>query len=232
MVSEQRRTDDRGRLGRRGWSLVAAAVLVLALVAWAVAAAVGGSSDPVASPSPSSDGSATPVTPTAVASATPEPTATDDPGVPSVNPTDPSDPVASDPPPRETLAPVPLDEAAEPADALEVELASLEAVEGIAEIAGEIAGPALRITVEATNRGTAALDTPAVIVNLYIGEDRRPANTIMQPGSRAFPPSIPAGGTASGVYLFTVPMEERDLILVEVDLAFGEPVVLFEGPVR
>lgn len=132
---------------------------------------------------------------------------------------------------RETLPPVPIDEPVEATQGIRVELVSIDSVEGVANIAGEVGGPALRITAEATNGTEAVFATPVVVVNLYIGDDRRPAGGILQPGGRPFPASIPAGASASGVYLFTVPEGERENLLVEVDLQVGEPVVLFEGAV-
>lgn len=229
-MSEERAASERRRPGRRTWITVVVVVVVAALAAWGIALAAGGGRSPApvdpastsATPSPSATGSPVPLP---SLSQTPAPT-------PSVNPSDPSDPVASEPAARETLPPAPLEQAVAPVGGLEVELTSIESVEGIAAVAGEVGGPALRITVEATNDGAAAVDTPAAIVNLYVGGDRRPANAIMQPGGRSFPPSIPARGSATGVYLFTVPVEERDAIVVEVDLLFGAPVVLFSGAVR
>lgn len=215
-------------MGTKGWlALAAGAVVVALLITWGVLASTAGDGPPPAA-SPSPGGSVDPSTeaspgPVPGAAATPVPSGTATP-----------DPVATvDPRPgaRETLAPVPLDEPVEATSEVRVELVSIEQVTGVANIAGEVGGPALRVTVEATNSGGAAFETPAVIVNLYMGDDRAPAGTVLEPGSRQFPGSIPAGASASGVFIFTVPEDARDAILIEVDLQVGEPVVLFEGTV-
>lgn len=220
----------RRRMGRGGWlALVVGVAAVAAIVAWAVIAsnaggAPGASSGTTDSPGPTAASSA---------SATPDP-ATGAPAAPSPSGDPTPGPLATidpDPVVRETLAPVPLDEPVAATPEITVELVSIEPVIGVANIAGEVGGPALRVTVEATNSGGAAFATPAVIVNLYTGDDRAPAGMVLEPGSRQFPGSIAAGASASGVFIFTVPEDARDTILIEVDMQVGEPVVLFEGAV-
>lgn len=132
---------------------------------------------------------------------------------------------------RSTLAPVPLEGEAEVSSAQSVVLRSIEAVDGEAVIPGEVGGPALRVTVESSNTSDIAIDTPAVVVNLYYGPDRIPAGSLLNPGGQEFPSSIAPGNTATGVYVFTVPVDQRDNVLVEVDVAVEEPVVLFEGAI-
>lgn len=129
------------------------------------------------------------------------------------------------------MEPVPLDGVAEPVAQVEVELVSIEAVTGVANIAGEVGGPALRVSVAVTNGTAAPFETPAVVVNLYTGDDRSPAGGIREPGGRELPGLIPAGQSQLGVYLFTVPEDARSVVLIEVDLQVGEPVALFEGAV-
>lgn len=140
-------------------------------------------------------------------------------------------PIETAPAPRETLPPVALDATAEPVAGIRVELASIESVSGEANLAGEVGGPALRVTLEARNDSVSAFATPGVVVNLYFGDDGAPAGGIREPGGREFPSSVGSGETASGVFLFTVPEDARESILIEVDLQVGEPVVLFEGSV-
>lgn len=214
-------------------ALVLGILVVVGLVIWGLVSASGATQPtPGSSASPAATEGADP---SASASDAPVPSASSTPSATAGSGPSGSAPPAAPPgadPPLETLPPVPLDEPAQPTDVVTVELASIEEVVGEANIAGEVGGPALRVTVEASNAGDAPFDTATVVVNLYIGEDRRPANEIREPGGRAFPASIPADGSSTGVYLFTVPEDERELILVEVSLQVEEPVVLFEGAVR
>jgi len=68
-------------------------------------------------------------------------------------------------------------------------------------------------------------------VNLYKGTELSPAGPLLNPGGKAFPDEIAAGASGQGVYLFTVAPDERDDVTIEVDLAVGTPIVLFQGPV-
>ena len=72
---------------------------------------------------------------------------------------------------------------------------------------------------------------PAVVVNLYKGTELSPAGPLLNPGGKAFPDEIASGASGQGVYLFTVAPDERDDVTIEVDLAVGTPIVLFQGPV-
>ena len=54
------------------------------------------------------------------------------------------------------------------------------------------------------------------LANLYYGPDRTPATMMTHPGAKAFPESVPAGGTGTGVVLFTVPPQDRSKVVLEV----------------
>ena len=132
---------------------------------------------------------------------------------------------------RPTAAPVAIDEPAEPEPQVEVRLTSIEPVEGEANIPGEVGGPSLRVTVTIDNATSAALDLTSAVVNLYYGADRLPAIDLLEPGKVDFPGNVRAGETASGTFVFLVPVDERDDVTVEFDLASDSTVVLFAGPV-
>lgn len=215
----------RGLTPRSWWLLAAVALVVVAGIIWATAVR-GSSTQPAASSSATPSTAGTPSagpSPQVTVPATPAPSPT--PLLPTATPGATADPA----PPQVTQAPVALDEAAEPSRTLTIEITSIEAVSGVARFAGETAGPALRVTVEATNAADTAFATPAAVVNLYFGDDRQPADAIGEPGGRPLPAEVPAAGTSSGVYLFSVPEGERDDILIEIELQVGEPIVLFEG---
>ncbi|MCV2395821.1 hypothetical protein OEB99_16015 [Actinotalea sp. M2MS4P-6] len=132
---------------------------------------------------------------------------------------------------RPSAPPVDLTDPAAPAQGLRVDLANMESVEGEATIPGEVGGPALRVTVQVTNRTDADVSLTSAVVNLYFGADQRPAVGLLEPGARDFPASVAPGASVTGVWVFNVPLDQRDQVLVEVDLSADDTVVLFSGAV-
>lgn len=203
---------------RRWWIIGAAAAAVVALIV-AIGVATGWGSD--------SSGDSAGSEPTA--------SATSDPGgsTPSPSASEGADPEEEAPEtaaPRQTSAPVPLDQTAEPAEGVRVSLASITAISGQASVPGEVDGPALQVTVNVENANEDDALTDTLIVNVYYGPERTPANILVRP-RQDLPLSIAPGETAEGVYAFTVPEAVRGQIVVEVDLSVDLPVVLFEGAV-
>lgn len=198
-----------------GLLVVAAAVVVGVLASRGSVAAVPTSPAGTASstPAPSGDG-------TASSSARPATSS------PSASPSPP--PVSSAPGGRPTAAPVPITATAAPVRGVTARVARIEAVTGKAELPGEVGGPALRLTVEVDNDTRKAVDLRGLVVNLYVGRDAAPA-VELSTGERAMPDSVAPGKSATGVWVFTVPADERDPIAVEVDLATDVPVVVFRG---
>ena len=224
-----------------GWRSPATWVVILLLVVLLVALAVrwsvgdGGTAAPASMPTASPGASQRPEPsggPTEDPSGSPvtsaEPSAS-----PSVAPTEEPQAGAPGSPDvlRPTAAPVAIDEPAEPEPQVEVRLTSIEAVEGEANIPGEVGGPSLRVTVTIDNATSAALDLTSAVVNLYYGADRLPAIDLLEPGKVDFPGNVRAGETASGTFVFLVPVDERDDVTVEFDLSSDSTVLLFAGPV-
>jgi hypothetical protein len=205
-----------------GWSSPATWVAILLLVVLLVVLAVRWSAGDGGTAAPASMPTASPGT--SVTSA--EPSAN-----PSVAPTDESQAGAAESPDvlRPTAAPVAIDEPAEPEPQVEVRLTSLEAVEGEANLPGEVGGPSLRVTVTIDNATSAALDLTSAVVNLYYGADRVPAIDLLEPGKVDFPGNVTAGGTASGTFIFLIPVDERDDVTVEFDLSSDSTVLIFAG---
>lgn len=206
---------------------------VLVGVAWSFSAS-GDDDRPAtadaATPPPSS-------TPSAPASAPPQPAPpTTMPGgapVPSPSPGTPSalgegrtQPVGT----VRTEPPVGLDETGDFGTGLTVRLTGVEPVQGVARAPGEIAGPALEVTVRATNDSTRPISLDGVIVFLSYGEDRTPA-TDFGHGSAPLQGDLAAGSSASGTYVFAVPEDQRDDVRVEISYTGEAPTVAFEGSV-
>ncbi len=107
---------------------------------------------------------------------------------------------------------------------------SLEAIQGTATLPGEVAGPAIKITIALTNDTTASLPLNTVVVNAYYGTTRIPANELST-GESLFSGSVPVGQTVSGTYIFAVPLDQRSLVSVEFSYSVDTPIVAFTGSV-
>jgi hypothetical protein len=204
--------------GTRRWWFAALAAVIVVAIGWAVVAsgALNGSTTGGESVSPSPTTSGPPPTPVPTPSL-PSPTAT---GSPTVVPT------------REpTAVRTGLKESAPAGVGVSASVERIEAVDGEARGPGEIAGPALRVTIRLRNDSDRELRTELGLINLYYGADRTPASTLSGPGAAAFPATIAAGGTGEGTSVFTVPTEARDRIEVEFSYSTDVPVVIFSGSV-
>ncbi|MCH1882708.1 hypothetical protein [Agrococcus sp. ARC_14] len=217
---------------QRRWIIIAAAALLIVVgIVWAAVAAGGG---------------ATPTAPTDSASAAPSVDPSADPSATSAPPATP----AATPPPAATTAAPPASDApiapeAEPVaptevaeqevsdgETVRVELAQIEQVDGQAIAPGEIAGPAVRLTIEVSNATSEPLNAGLIVVNAYFGDARRPGNSLMQPGGSPFGGSIAPGESAAGVYLFEAGDAELADVLVGVDVVPGQPTFTFRGDLR
>jgi hypothetical protein len=123
----------------------------------------------------------------------------------------------------------PLREKADVDDGIAVRVSRIESVDGEAQGPGEIAGPALRVSVEVENTSGEDVAMDLALTNLYYGKDRMPASTLSGPGSRPLPGSLAAGDKASGRYVFGVPARGRNPLVVEFSLRADRPTILFEG---
>ncbi|GAA5109339.1 hypothetical protein GCM10023339_09290 [Alloalcanivorax gelatiniphagus] len=132
--------------------------------------------------------------------------------------------------PVQTLAPVPLDSVGDFRTGLTVRFRGIEAVQAEATAPGEISGPGLRVTVAAANDGDEPISLDNVVVFLAYGSDRTPAS---QFGSLSEPLAgdLPAAGSAKGTYVFSVPVDQRDDVRVEVSYSGSAPTVAFTGSV-
>lgn len=110
-----------------------------------------------------------------------------------------------------------------------VSLTKIESVQGEARLPGEIAGPAIRVTVRVRNGSSTALDVGNVRVNAYYGNDQTPAGVLTAPGGKPFEGKIAPRTEAEGVYLFAIPISERNSVRITVDTTAGVPVAVFTG---
>jgi hypothetical protein len=148
--------------------------------------------------------------------------------LPTPTPTGPTE-VVDQPPPA--LPEVALDAEAAVGNGIVATLPRIEAIEGTAVGPGNIAGPALRVTVRIANGTAEDVPLEGVAVNMYYGADRTPASPLDDPSRRPFGGLVSAGDSAEGIYVFSVPADARDAVTIEVGYQAGAPLLLFTGPV-
>lgn len=203
---------------RRRVVVSAAAVLVAAVVAVVAVLALRGDDDAGTSaagdPSPGAAASTTAAPPElAPAPVTPEP----------AGPTE----DATELPP--SLTPVGFDEPAAVGNGITAEVVSLEAVEGSGTGPGNIAGPALRATIRITNGTAGPVSLDGVAVDLAHGTELTPASPLEDPSEAPFAGTVQPSGNAVGVYVFSVPADDRDLVNLSVGYQAGAPFLVFTG---
>jgi hypothetical protein len=132
--------------------------------------------------------------------------------------------------PVKTKEPVPLNKTADFETGLTVKISDIDSVKGVAKVPGEIAGPALKISVVADNSSKAAIDLRSVVVFVTYGQKHTPAVKLSK-GTRPLEGSLPPDTQTDGTYVFTVPRSDRDLVRIEVSYSGKAPTVSFEGAV-
>ncbi|KQX08049.1 MULTISPECIES: hypothetical protein [unclassified Leifsonia] len=198
---------------RRIILLIAAGLVVLAVVA-IVIALIGNAAGTPGGPGGSSSQ---------------KPTGTSTSG--EIAPSDQATPTTTPTPPIPIETTVPIESTAQPAPGVAVSVSGFEAVEGEAELAGDVAGPAVRFTVTVSNTTAAAVSLAGALVNVYYGPEQTPADSLPEPGGVPLPAEVAAGGTAEGVLIFTIPEDQRDDVLITFDYQVGTPVTAFQGSV-
>ncbi len=216
-----------GRPRRWPWAAAAAAAVVVV----AVVLLVTRDGDPAASPGSTAaagtasatggSGTPTPGAPTPSAPVTGLPT----PSTPE--PTGPTENVDDLPP---ALPPVDLDDEVTPDDGVAVTLPGLRAVEATAVGPGNVAGPALQVTVRIANDTGRPLGLDTVEVTLAYGSDLTPASPVGDPSQAPFGGTLEPGESAEGVYVFSVPADARSAVTVQVGYQSGASLAVFTGP--
>ncbi|MHA6693429.1 hypothetical protein [Homoserinimonas sp. A520] len=196
---------------RRRILLIAIPVLLAIAAVIAVVAALG-----------AAPGASTPSQPPGISpSASPSPSATPTPSTPPTEgPAAPTD-----------KPPAAIDEPAPITPSLTAEIARVEAVDGTARGPGEVAGPSLRVTVTIANSASTDAPLGTTVVSAYYGADLTPAPELREPGGSPLPAMVGAGTTATGVYIFTVPQDERSNVTIMVDYSVDVEPLVFQGDI-
>ncbi|MHA3703890.1 hypothetical protein ACXR2U_17100 [Jatrophihabitans sp. YIM 134969] len=201
------------------------AAVALPLVAAVTLTACGGS-DPA--PAPTTSAAPSSATPTSAAPSTPSTTAATT-SAPSSSPTAPlttaAPPAGGDP---GTKAPVPIASAATFTPGLTATVITIEPITTTASLPGEIAGPGVRLTLAIQNRSSSPLDLGNVTVDLQDSSGSS-ATPLTGNGSKPFTGTAAPGGSATGVYVFTLPVDDRSGVRLYVTSKASLPVVVFTG---
>ncbi len=142
-------------------------------------------------------------------------------------PTGPTENVDELPP---ALPPVDLDDEVAPDDGVAVTLSGLRAVEATAVGPGNVAGPALQVTVRIANDTDRPLGLDTVEVTMAYGSDLTPASPVDDPAQAPLRGALEQGESAEGVYVFSVPAGARSSVTVQVGYQSGAPLAVFTGP--
>jgi len=202
---------------RRTVLLVIAAVVVLALVVTGLVlagmrGAAGGAGQPQGEP------------------AAPVPGASDSPPPPSATPSAGSTPAAPKVDPRfgsAVGATAAQDVPVTTSTGLTAVVGPVKSVTAKAVRVGEVAGPALSVTVKLTNPGSSAISLDQVRVNGYYGKAATPAAPITT-GTAALSGALAAGASATGTYVFSVPENGQSSAVFTLSDAAGTPVTVIK----
>ena len=205
---------------RRRLVVLAAALLVAGLVAVVAVLALRGDDEAGAS----ATGAATDQSPSASTTAAPPELA---PAPVTPEPAGPTEDASELP---RSLTPVGFDQPAAVGNGITAEVVSLEAIEGTGQGPGNIAGPALRVTIRITNGTAGPVSLDGVAVDLAHGAELTPASPLEDPSTAPFAGTVQPSGNAVGVYVFSVPADDRDLVNLSVGYQAGAPFLVFAGP--
>lgn len=231
---------------QRGWTLIAGALMVflLAGVFWSATAWPGADRQETLTLAQEATAEAMPpATPQSQAESVPEPLQASEPKRLQESPAaaPPPEAVAEQAPAplhnppqlpdaRPSGPPVSVGQPATVAAGVVTRVVKMEPLQAEAQLPGEIAGPAIRVTLEFTNQSNAPVDMSHTVVTVEYGPDAVPAGEFGGTGTSDFPAEIAAGQSASAVMVFAVPLDQRDNIRFLVDHKLDLPIVVIEGP--
>jgi len=127
-----------------------------------------------------------------------------------------------------TKKPVKLDKPSDTGEGATVRITSVKALNAKAQLPGEVAGPAVALTVVVKNSSAEPLNIGTVVVSL-LDATGAPGNEMSSAPAKPLTGTLASGKTATGVYVFTVGKQRREPISVSVTLTGGAPVLVFKG---
>lgn len=121
-----------------------------------------------------------------------------------------------------------LGDTADLEDGVAVTVTDVEQLDVEAHTPGEIAGPAVALTIAVVNGTDQTIDLSTAMVSVTGSAGSYGQATTSEPYS-PFTGSVQPGGESSGVYVFRLPAEEREALEVSVEYVAGAPIALFVG---
>jgi hypothetical protein len=207
-------------VSRRRLALAGSALLVVVAVVVGVLLGTGGHRTPSAAGGTGAPAATAGAVPLATDAPTPPPTPV------------PTGPTRNVDRPAASLTPVALDHRAAVGNGISATIGSIEAIQGEGTGRGNVAGPALRVTVLLENGTSAPVSVDAVTVGLASGSDLAPASPLDDPSAAPFTGMLQPGKQATGVYVFSIPENRRTPVTVSVGYQAGAPIMVFRGSAR
>jgi hypothetical protein len=125
--------------------------------------------------------------------------------------------------------PVPLSNTTSVISGLTVQITSVAAVQGTGRSIGDVNGPSIQVRMTVKNTTGKSVNLANVVVNAYYGTDHTPASALPSPGGQNFPATVASGGSAKGVFVFSIPKNQRSLVSITFDFSVKTSVVVFQG---
>lgn len=127
-----------------------------------------------------------------------------------------------------TKAPVALNARANFGGDVSARLVGVKAVDAKAQRPGEVAGPAVVVTVEVLNASSDPIGLDAITVTLNDSADN-PGSPLSSDPAKPLEGVLMPGQKKSGTYVFTVPERERGKLAIGVSYSTDAPTVQFTG---
>jgi hypothetical protein len=111
---------------------------------------------------------------------------------------------------------------------LTANVVSVESYTATATRAGEVSGPAVKVSLRLTNGTGAAFALSTATVNAYYGSDATPAAPVAgDKGAKPFTGTLQPGASATAVYVFSVPADQDGSVTVTLSDQAGARLVVF-----
>lgn len=124
-----------------------------------------------------------------------------------------------------------LSSTANSGDQVTVQIARQQAVKGVARLPGEVAGPAVALTIKVKNGSSNAINLDGLVVDLQDSKGLS-ASPLLTPPAKRISGSLAAGQTASGSYIFTLAPKNRKHCSIRISYSDVAPVVVFKGDLK
>jgi len=112
---------------------------------------------------------------------------------------------------------------------LTANVVSVESYNATAKRAGEVSGPAVKVTLRLTNGTGGAFALSTATVNAYYGSSATPAAPVAGDGaSKPFTGSLQPGAAATAVYVFSVPADDAAAVTLTLSDQAGSQLVVFQ----